>query len=138
MPVGAFRRFVCSWFAVPAAAFLAWAPGYGSEIVVSQIYGGGGNSGATYRNDFVELFNRSSNTISVAGWSVQYGSADGSTWQSAPLNGTLVSPSTGRSLCKQNFNQRPALNPNSEVERAPGARLSPAAARWEGESVENF
>ena len=86
----AFRRFVCSCFAVPATAFLAWAPpGIGSEIVISQIYGGGGNSGAAYRNDFVELFNRSSNTVSVAGWSVQYASAAGSPWQSAALAGSL-------------------------------------------------
>ena len=29
-----------------------------SDMVVSQVYGGGGNSGATYANDFVELFNQ--------------------------------------------------------------------------------
>jgi hypothetical protein len=29
-----------------------------ATIVISQIYGGGGNSGATLRNDFIELFNR--------------------------------------------------------------------------------
>ena len=45
------------------------------NIVISQIYGGGGNSGATYRNDFIELFNKSSASVSVNGWSVQYASA---------------------------------------------------------------
>jgi hypothetical protein len=86
----AFRRLVCPRFVVSAAAFLAWAPpGYGSEIVISQIYGGGGNSGAPYRNDFVELFNRGSNTLNLAGWSVQYASASGSSWQSAALAGSL-------------------------------------------------
>lgn len=85
-----FRRFVCPWFAVLAAAFLTWAPPViGSEIVISQIYGGGGNSGAAYRNDFVELFNRGSNTVGLAGWSVQYASASGSSWQSAALAGSL-------------------------------------------------
>jgi uncharacterized protein len=39
-----------------------------SSIVISQIYGGGGNSGATLRNDFVELFNRSTAAVSVSGW----------------------------------------------------------------------
>ena len=29
-----------------------------NTIVVSQVYGGGGNAGSTYTNDFVELFNR--------------------------------------------------------------------------------
>jgi predicted extracellular nuclease len=47
------------------------------DIVVSQVYGGGGNSGATYTNDFVELFNRGSSAASLAGWSVQYASATG-------------------------------------------------------------
>ena len=33
-----------------------------SDVVISQIYGGGGNSGATYQNDFVELYNRGAGT----------------------------------------------------------------------------
>src|SRR5207249_4835668 len=28
-----------------------------NHIVISQVYGGGGNSGAAYKNDFIELFN---------------------------------------------------------------------------------
>ena len=46
-----------------------------SDIVISQVYGGGGNSGAPYRNDFVELFNRGTTTVSLSGMSVQYASA---------------------------------------------------------------
>ena len=56
-----------------AAQPLAVSP----DVVVSQVYGGGGNSGATYTNDFVELFNRGSTTVSLSGWSVQYASATG-------------------------------------------------------------
>ena len=51
-----------------------------SNIVISQVYGGGGNSGATYKNDFIEIFNRGTTTQSLAGWSVQYTSAAGTTW----------------------------------------------------------
>src|SRR5262249_23111979 len=51
-----------------------------SNIVISQVYGGGGNSGATYKNDFIELFNRGAVATSVNGWSVQYASAAGTTW----------------------------------------------------------
>jgi predicted extracellular nuclease len=47
------------------------------NVVISQVYGGGGNSGATYRNDFVELFNRGTTPVSLAGWSIQYASATG-------------------------------------------------------------
>jgi hypothetical protein len=73
------------------AACLAVAPiGIASEVVISQLYGGGGNSGAAFRHDFVELFNRGSNTVSLAGWSVQYASGGGSTWQAAPLDGALA------------------------------------------------
>jgi len=46
-------------------------------VVISQIYGGGGNSGATYKNDFIELFNRSTNAVDLTGWTVQYNSATG-------------------------------------------------------------
>jgi len=65
--------------------------GYGAEesfttstastpgMVISQVYGGGGNSSATYNQDFVEIFNRSNATIDISGWSVQYASATGPT-----------------------------------------------------------
>jgi hypothetical protein len=59
------------------------------NIVIRQIYGGGGNSGANIRNDFIELFNRGSVPISVSGWTVQYASASGSSWVSTPLSGTI-------------------------------------------------
>ncbi|WP_437835294.1 DNRLRE domain-containing protein [Sorangium sp. So ce1153] len=49
----------------------------GGRVVISQVYGGGGNAGAAYTHDFVELFNRSSGPVSLAGWSIQYASATG-------------------------------------------------------------
>jgi hypothetical protein len=52
-----------------------------SSVVISQAYGGGGNAGATFLNDFVELHNRSSIPVDISGWSVQYTSATGTTWQ---------------------------------------------------------
>jgi predicted extracellular nuclease len=60
-----------------------------SQVVISQIYGGGGNSGATLRNDFIELFNRGTSAVSVDGWSVQYSSSTGSSWQATNLSGTI-------------------------------------------------
>ena len=41
------------------------------SVKISQVYGGGGNSGATYTNDFVELFNSGTTPVDVANWSVQ-------------------------------------------------------------------
>jgi predicted extracellular nuclease len=49
----------------------------GSTVVISQVYGGGGNSGAPFTHDFVELHNRGDVAVSLAGWSVQYASKDG-------------------------------------------------------------
>jgi len=37
------------------------------DLVISQVYGGGGNTGAPYQNDFIELFNRGAATVSVSG-----------------------------------------------------------------------
>ena len=48
-----------------------------ASVVISQVYGGGGNSGSTYTHDFVELFNRGASSVSLAGWSIQYASATG-------------------------------------------------------------
>lgn len=60
-----------------------------NDIVISQIYGGGGNSGATYKNDFIELFNRGTSAVTVTGWSVQYASATGNTWAKTDLTGII-------------------------------------------------
>jgi large repetitive protein len=65
-----------------------------SRVVVSQLYGGGGNSGATYTHDFIELHNRSTGQVSIGGWSVQYTSAAGTSW-SAKTDipaGTVLAP----------------------------------------------
>ena len=61
-----------------------------SPVVISQVYGGGGNSGATIKNDFIELFNRGTQPVSLAGWSVQYASAAGSSWQVTKISGSPV------------------------------------------------
>src|SRR5438105_10283208 len=62
------------------------------NVVISQVYGGGGNSGATFKNDFIELFNRGSVAVSLNGWSVQYASATGTTWQVTALSNVTLQP----------------------------------------------
>ncbi|MEO8632033.1 MAG: lamin tail domain-containing protein [Chloroflexota bacterium] len=75
--------------AAPASALSA-------GVVISQVYGGGGNGGATYTHDFVELFNRGTTAVSLAGWSIQYASATGtgnfgaSSAQLTELSGVLA------------------------------------------------
>ena len=60
-----------------------------AKVVVNQVYGGGGNSGSVFSNDFIELFNDDDTTVNLAGWSVQYASATGTSWQVTPLTGTI-------------------------------------------------
>jgi hypothetical protein len=48
-----------------AASFALAAPS--TSIVISQVYGAGGNSGATYKSDFIELHNNSTTPVNVAG-----------------------------------------------------------------------
>ena len=43
------------------------------NVVISQAYGGGGNAGAQYTNDFVELFNRGSAPVDISTWSLPIG-----------------------------------------------------------------
>lgn len=62
------------------------------DVVISQVYGGGGNNGATYTNDFIELFNRGNAPVSVNGWSVQYASAAGTSWQVTTLTNITLQP----------------------------------------------
>ena len=65
-----------------------------APVVISQVYGGGGNSGATYKNDFIEIFNRSGAAVDISGWSVQYASAAGGTWNATrvPANTAVLEP----------------------------------------------
>ncbi len=73
-----------------AAALPAQADTGGTGLVISEAYGGGGNSGASYKNDFVELYNPTAKAISVEGWSVQYRSATGTgAGQVTPLSGSV-------------------------------------------------
>src|ERR687887_1439324 len=88
-----FRMRLCAALVVAVACLLGLARPAGavsSTIVVSQVYGGGGNSGATYKNDFIELYNRSAAPVSVTGWSVQYAATTGTTWQRTAINGTIA------------------------------------------------
>jgi len=62
-----------------------------NHVVLSEIYGGGGNSGSIWKNDFIELYNPTSSAISLEGWSVQYASATGTSWQKTVLSG-LIQP----------------------------------------------
>ena len=82
---------ILSVLAVLAAGLVAAAPAQATspDLVISQVYGGGGNAGATYTNDFMEIYNRGTTDVSLAGKSIQYASSAGNSWNVTTLTGTL-------------------------------------------------
>ena len=65
-----------------------------SQVVISQVYPAGGNAGAVYNVDFVELRNRSVLPVSVVGWTLQYQSSGGVPWTTFATLGTII-PANG-------------------------------------------
>ena len=84
---------------VGTAALVATAPAaqavdVTSPVVISEVYGGGGNTGATYQNDFIELYNNGEQAVDLSTWSVQYGSSGGNTWTNRTnLTGSIAAKS---------------------------------------------
>ena len=71
-----------------ALSFLAATSAFG-QVRISQIYGAGGNAGATFNSDYVELFNAGAAPASIAGHSIQYAATAGSNWSKVDLTGTI-------------------------------------------------
>jgi endonuclease G len=76
----------------PTATPSATGQPSGESVVISQVYGGGGNSGALASHDFIEIFNRGGSAVSLSGWSVQYASSGGTTWQTTNLPAVTLLP----------------------------------------------
>lgn len=64
----------------------------GQQIKISQIYGAGGNTGASYNRDYVELFNAGGAAVNIGGWSLQYAAATGTTWSKTDLPAATIQP----------------------------------------------
>lgn len=81
-------------FLAPGSSLRAESP----NLVISQVYGGGGNTGATFTHDYIEIFNRGSAPASLSGLTLQYTSATGTgnfganTGQLTPLPDVTLNP----------------------------------------------
>jgi hypothetical protein len=75
--------------AISASSFTVTSGGMGA-VVISQVYGGGGNSGATYKNDYIELYNAGTATVDLSTYAVQYASSSGTTWSETLLTGSIA------------------------------------------------
>jgi hypothetical protein len=97
------RRFYTFALATLALGFalsssqMAYAQG-SPDLVISQVYGGAGCGTAgcsTYRNDFIEIYNRGTTPVSLNGLSVQYSAATGTTIANAA---SAITPLTNFTL----------------------------------------
>ncbi|KLO63475.1 nuclease [Dermacoccus sp. PE3] len=113
------RRFLAGTAALVVVGALgtAFSPAQAasSTVLVSEVFGGGGNSGAPLRSDFVELYNASGTAIDLTGWSVQYWSASGTSAQTTPLTGSV--PAGHHFLVQEadGANTSAAALPNADV-----------------------
>lgn len=60
-----------------------------TEIIIYEIYGGGGNSGAIYNHDYVILYNNTYNDIDLSNYSLQYASSSSSNYNVLELSGFI-------------------------------------------------
>jgi hypothetical protein len=86
------KKTVTTLAALAVVAVLACPAFAANAVRISQVYGGGGNSGATYLNDYIELYNNSGVSIDMSGWSLQYGSATGTVDLGTCVNCLTVFP----------------------------------------------
>lgn len=85
-----FTLIITSFVMLLPCGYLMVEAAPASHIVISEVYGGGGNSGAIYKNDFIELYNPTDSTVSLSGWSVQYASASGTFNNITGLTGSIA------------------------------------------------
>ena len=80
------KRALTPFLALALAVVCAQSAMASNAVRISQVYGGGGGSTGTYLNDYIELFNNSPATVAIGGWSLQYGSATGTSFGSSATN----------------------------------------------------
>lgn len=94
LPVG----LAASLIALPFTAQATPSP----DAVISEVFGGGGNAGASLTNDFIELGNAGDGPFDLTGWSVQYLSGSPSPtskWQVTEIKGAI--PAGGSYLVEE-------------------------------------
>jgi len=76
--------------ATSSSSYTVTTGGGSGGLRISQVYGGGGNAGTVFTNDFIELYNSGTTTVSLSTYAVQYASSTGSSWTKTNLTGSLA------------------------------------------------
>ncbi len=85
------RQLLLNLVGPVACCTVFFAAGHANaQIVISQIYGGGGLAAALWRQDWVEIKNNGTSTINVGNYSLQYANASGISWTSVRLVGSIA------------------------------------------------
>lgn len=71
--------------------FVSYCSFAANDLRIYQIYGGGGNSGATFVNDFIMLYNNGESSIDLSLYNIQYAPATSLSWNSKQLSGSIPS-----------------------------------------------
>jgi Lamin Tail Domain len=80
------KKLVFLFFALFVSKFCFGA----NDVRIFEIYAGGGNTSATYQDDFILLFNVTTSPISLNGWSLQYASSTSSSWSKLDINSSTI------------------------------------------------
>ena len=110
-------RLLTLLFLLPLAGW-GQSTGVSTTVVISQIYGGGGNTSATFRSDYIELHNISAVSQTLANYSVQYNSATGTNpYTVTALPASVTIPAGGYYLVQEaaNGTATPVLTPAGDV-----------------------
>src|SRR5581483_8658494 len=63
------------------------------NVTISGVFAGGGVSGAPYKNDYIELFNHSSSSVDLTGWTVQWEAGSNPFAGGTSLSGSIAAHS---------------------------------------------
>ncbi|HEV2765269.1 MAG TPA: lamin tail domain-containing protein, partial [Pyrinomonadaceae bacterium] len=101
-----------------------------TTVVISQVYGGAGCGTAgcsTYKNDYIELFNRGASAVSLNGWSVQYAAQTGTSWQVTNLTNVTLQP--GQYYLVQQAGNANGVNNNPTADATGTISMSATSAK---------
>jgi Lamin Tail Domain/Secretion system C-terminal sorting domain len=60
-----------------------------NHVVIAEVYGGGGNAGSYWQNDYIILYNPTSSSVDISTWSVQYAASGSASWEVTNLEGSI-------------------------------------------------
>ena len=82
------RKFLLMIFVVLLAQFSTFSQ-VANHLVIAELYGGGGDQGSYWTNDYIVIYNPTTSTINLSTWSVQYAKFNGNVWEGTNLSGSI-------------------------------------------------